>query len=106
MKPWIRAGEYAGKPSFVLTPSDHVDAKALAAGVAETASVPSWAGTVVFSATGNFYVKWYGGAAAVPGDVSDGSASELNPAARCVIGITQFSVIAPADCVVTMSYFQ
>lgn len=92
-----------------LPPSTHVDALSLTAGAAETFTVPSGALFVVFSATGNFYAR-YGATATVPGDTSDGSASELNPTIRKLVdangaAITSISVIAPADAVVTAAYY-
>jgi len=93
-------------PTWCRRPSDTVNARSLAAGVAEDTTVPTGAGKVLFSSTGNFYAKMGTGAAAVPGDVTDGTAAELNPAGWVVDAGSIISVIAPADCVLTLSYYK
>jgi hypothetical protein len=90
--------------SYSLRPSDYVLAKSLAAGVAESFTVPDNAKYVLFSATADFYAN-YTTTATVPGDVTDGTASELNPALRILTSVTTISVIAPADCVITASFW-
>lgn len=91
-------------PSFIRPAPTYVNARSLAASVSETDSVPSGAQWVLFGATCDFYAKT-GASAAVPGDTTDGTAAELNPAAWRVTGITQISVIASATCVVTLTYY-
>lgn len=95
-----------------LRPSDYVDARALTSGGgAESLTVPDGAVFVVFSATGNFYAR-YEATAAVPADVSDGTASELNPTIRKLVKddgstIKTISLVTPdASIVVTASYFK
>ena len=95
-----------------LTPSDYVDARALTSGGgAESLTVPTGALYAVFSCTGNFYAA-YDGTAAVPSDVSDGRASELNPTIRKLLNASgavfkTISVITPdSSAVVTVSYFK
>lgn len=87
-----------------LPPSDFVNALSLAAGVAESMKVPDGARYVVFSATDNFYVA-YDATAAVPGDVADGTASELNPTMRDVQGKSSVSIISAATCIVTAAFY-
>jgi hypothetical protein len=90
---------------FAIPPSDTINAKVLAANVAETDTVPADAKCVLFSATGNFYCK-INDTAAIPGaDVTDGSGSELNPSGRIVAAADTISLIAPADCIVTLAYY-
>ena len=86
--------------------SDHVDARVLAAGVAEAHTIPAGAKYVAFSATADFYAK-FGGAASVPAaDVTNGTASALNPTQRRVPdGVTTIGLIAPAASVVTLSFW-
>jgi hypothetical protein len=90
---------------FCIEPSDYVDAKSLAAGIAETITVPSGAVKILFSCTGNFYVK-HAAAATIPGDVADGSAAVLNPSGWVVTAADEIGVIAPADCVLTLEYYK
>lgn len=88
-----------------LPPSDAVNAVSLSAGAAESIKVPDGARYVVLSCTDNFYARYDGTAAAVPGDVSDGTASELNPTMRDMQGVGTISVISPADCVLTAAFY-
>lgn len=60
-----------------------------------------------FSGNGNFYVLWNGTGASVPGNISDGTAPELNPSVRKITnGITQFSIVAPVDMILTISLYR
>jgi len=94
-----------GPNSWALPAPDYVDARVLAAGVEETHTVPADADVVIFSATDDFYVNYDATAAAPSGDVTDGSASELNPVVRDLAGVTTMHVIAPATCTITMSFY-
>lgn len=96
----IRGGEDA----FAIRPADYVLSRSLAASTAESITVPTGGRYALFSATGDFYAN-YTTTATVPGDVTNGQASELNPSMRFVQGVTTISVIAPADCVVTVSFW-
>jgi hypothetical protein len=79
-------------PSYVL-------ARALAASVAESFTVPTTMVPipryVIFSCTANFYANCYT-TATVPADVTDGTASELAPVAyQLTPDVTTISVISP-----------
>lgn len=90
---------------FCLPKSSHVDARVLAAGVAEVHQIPANAKYVLFSSNADFYAN-IGAAAAVPAaDVTDGTASELNPTMRALGTATSIGLIAPTACVITMSFF-
>ena len=97
-----------GEP-FGLGPSEYVQSVSLAASTAETIEVPATAQFVLFSATCNFYAN-YSTTATVPGDVTNGSASELNPTQRkLMLGSTRIaaiSVISAATCVITASFYK
>jgi len=56
-----------------------VMAVSLAASVAESITPPAGSRYVIFSSNVDFYVNCYA-TATVPGDTTDGTASELNPA--------------------------
>ncbi len=93
-------------PAIFIPYATYVDARVLAAGVAETHTVPAGANKVIFSATADFYVK-VGGTAAVPSaDVTDGSGSMLNPQVRSIWGATTIGIIAPTTCIVTMEFYK
>jgi hypothetical protein len=92
-----------------LVQSDVINARVLAANTVETFQAPAGARIVVFSADGNFYCKIAPTStpAAIPAaDVTDGSASELNPNVRYLPSEQAFiSLIASATRVVTMQFF-
>ena len=95
---------HAGEDVFALIAPDYVDSVSLAAGVAKSFTVPANGHFAIFSATNDFYAN-YTTTATVPGDVSNGTASELNPTLRYIKGVTTISVIAPASAVVTITYY-
>lgn len=99
-------GIYANGSTLVgLHVSSSVYANVLAANVAEVVTVPAGAKYVLFSATADFYAK-FGGAAAVPAaDVTDGSASILNPELRAIDGASSIGLISAEACIVTMEFF-
>lgn len=107
MTKWLDG--YGEMPRF---PSNYVLSRSLAAGVAESFDV-SAARTndigikcVVFSCSSNFYAN-PAAVATVPGDVTDGSASELNPSAWHITPeMTTISVISPVACVITASFYR
>lgn len=93
--------------------TDGVMARALAAATAEAIAVPSGARYVRLVATQDIYAT-YGSTnstAAIPGDTTDGSASELLPYGRDhwrFLGsdITGISVIASSTPIVTATFFK
>lgn len=94
-----------GSGGFSALPfSDFVNSKALAAGVNEDITVPDGAYFAIFSGSVNFYAK-PGGTAAVPTDITNGSASILNPYIVAVTPGQVIGLIAAADCLVTISYY-
>ena len=97
--------DFRGSITYGRPVSDTVNARSLSAGAAETETVPAGAHFVIFSATGDFYAKT-NGAAAVPGDVTDGTASELNPSMWTLTGVTTISVISEATTKITFTYYK
>ena len=94
--------------AFALRPSDYVLSRSLAASTAESFTVPTSprARFVLFSSNVDFYANWTT-TATVPGDVTDGSASELNPSMRFIPNdCTAISVISPDAGVVTASFWR
>lgn len=89
MRSFFDAGQGAANASrraFAPPPSDTVNALQLAANTSERVPIPAGATTVSIAATADVYVKFGNSSvqAAVPGDVTNGSASSLNPAARSI----------------------
>lgn len=89
---------------FALPRPGYVNSVSLSASTAESITVPNGARFAVFSATGDFYVN-YSTTATVPGDVSDGTASELNPSVRDVYGLSSFSVISAGTPIITVAFY-
>lgn len=101
----IKSDRNGDFPSWLTRQSDTVNAKVLAANVAESETVPADAGMVFFSCTGNYYVNTRG-TAVIPTDITNGSASELNPVGYIVSAGETISVIAPAACTLTIAYYR
>ncbi len=96
--------------AFFALPQSDTNAVSLAASTAESITIPSGATHVVFSGSGDFYMK-FNGTATVPGDTTDGTAAELNPTVRRLslgdgTAVTGISVIAPSACIVTAMFFK
>jgi hypothetical protein len=93
---------------FVIPFSDYIDSKTMAANVARDFVVPAGKKKVFFSITpvGTTFFADTGRTATIPGDVADGSASEMNPAGRAVTYGTTISVITATNgAVITAAYF-
>lgn len=93
-------------PHSIISPrSTYVNAVGLGIAIAETVTVPDGAKFVRIKQTTDIFVN-YDAAAAVPGDVTDGSASVLNPEGIINIsGVTYIGLISPAASVVTLEFF-
>jgi len=94
-----------GEQTFARSAPTYIDARDLAANTNETHTVPAGADFVYFSADGDFYAKT-NGAAAVPGDVTDGTASEMNPKHWDLNGVTSIGLIASAARKITLSFYK
>jgi hypothetical protein len=96
-----------------LAAPTYIDARLLAtAGTAETVTVPSGACIVIFTPLYEdtvFFARYDGSAASAPsGDVSDGSASEVNPLIRDVRNLPSgtFSLVSPqAGATIIMAFY-
>ena len=100
-----------GDSIFAIRQSDYINCRVLAANVAESDTVPANATRVIFSTIPNgidFFAKITDGgtsAAVNSADVTNGSASEPNPAVRSVTPGKIISVISEHACKVYLSYF-
>lgn len=96
-----------GLSSHIRQAPSYIDARVLAASTNESHTIPVGARYVVFSATcAAFYARLAGTATVPAGDVTDGTASELNPAAWLLSPVsTSIGLIAPTACTVTMSWY-
>lgn len=95
-----------GYATYIRNAPAYIDARVLAANVSETHTKPAAANAVIFSSScAAFYAK-IGASAAVPAaDVTNGSASELNPSSWFMGAATQVTLIAPTDCIITLSWY-
>ncbi len=99
--------------SFAAKPSTNYQNIVLAANTAQNFTKADWAGpdgkvpnVFTFSANGDFYVKWRASGATVPGsNIVDGSGMDLNPALRKVDDVLTFSLIAPANTIVSIGLY-
>ena len=91
--------------TFIRTSPGYIDARVLAANVAETYTLTTGAQRCLFSADGNFYARPNATAAVPAADVSDGTASELNPTSWYVGNLTTIGLISTAATVVTISCY-
>jgi len=96
---------YGGHQTFARRPPGYVNTRVLAASTVETAAIPTGARYVIFSASGDFYARPDAAAAIPAADVTDGTASELNPAMWDLSGVTDIRLIAGAATVVTLSFY-
>ena len=94
-----------GNQTFARSAPLYIDARDLAASTNETHTVPAGADYVIFSADGDFYAK-PNGAAAIPSDVTDGTASELNPVIWDLTAVTSLGLISSAARKVTLSFYK
>lgn len=94
-----------GRPSDVFAPAGDRRAVLLTRGVPKTVAVPPGAVSVLFNATGPFWVQ-YGAPAVLPAaDDLGGSAPDLSPAARRIKGLSVLGLVAPEDCAVSLCFF-
>lgn len=89
-------------PLGAFKPSTNINARVLAASTAETITFPTGCSFVYFASDGDFYARWDGSTATIAAaDITDGTASEINPTTRYVVGFSTVSVIAPVATVIT-----
>lgn len=107
------ARDFGGGNALIRSAPEYVNSLAVtAAGAAESFTVPAGADIVIFSSDGNFYANC-ATTATVPGDVTDGTASELNPTGYMLRdfsggAITAISVISPTSgaSVITAAFYR
>jgi hypothetical protein len=99
--------------SYALRSTNTIDAAVLSANTADAFTVPTDSETgkkanyVVFASNCDFYLNT-SATAAVPGsDVTNGTASEMNPTVRFLGGtVSTLSLISASSCIVTMSFYR
>ena len=74
----------------------------------KTVARPAGAMIIVFSKsspTGNFYCRFDNAVAVPSGDITDGSAGEVNPTMRSLVGATTINLVSDATMNVTLAFF-
>ena len=92
-----------------LQQADTIYAILLIADASQQIAIPLGANLVEFSVSGasDFYAKFVNAAIAVPGaNLVDGTAPELKPRRRACSGKGYISLVAPANCIITMAFYQ
>jgi hypothetical protein len=93
---------------FCLPGEGYVQAKSLAAATAERIAIPPNAKFVLFQCTDNFCAAFGNDTvvAAMPTDIADGTANELNPTLRQIpVGATSVSVITDSAAKLTATFY-
>lgn len=106
MQAFLLDDDVMGRASAVISPSSMRLVVTLAAGVAKSVAVPAGARRVMFNATGPLWVQYDEIPALPTDDILDGTAPELNPAARRIVGVTSLGLVAPAACQASLTFFR
>jgi len=94
-----------GRATSAIEPSDWRHVVVLSPNVPKSVPVPEGARVVVLSADGDFWCR-FGASAEVPtSDILDGSAPELNPISRSVVGVDTIGLAAGAGRVVNLIFY-
>jgi len=101
------SGKSVGPHIFFRPLSGWTDSKSFTTNTAETYTVPDNAKYIVLSSTVDFYAN-ANGTAVAPGDLADGTASELNPVGFIVEGGESLSLVPAAAeaCIITISVYK
>ncbi len=97
------ANMYLGTFIVNITPAS--DAMYLAAGVAQTYTIPTGANKLLFSCADEFWVDGNKAAVIPTGTITDGSAPLRSPSALGTHGYTTLSFISPRACIVQISVY-
>lgn len=96
---------HQGEQTYIRQPASYIDVRVLAANSNENHPVPASGAFVVFSADGDFWAKPNSTATIPVADVTDGTGSELNPAAWNLTNVTGINLIASSARKVTLSFY-
>lgn len=93
------------EPVFARSKPAFIDAVVLVENTESVIDIPQGAGICIFSSDSDFYVRADDEALIPQGDVTDGSASEMNPAQWDVHDVAKLHLIAPENSIVTLSFY-
>ncbi len=94
-----------GQATGAINTTDTYYAGELAAATNQSVTLPANANICVFSANGDFYVRYDGTAATVPTGAIAASTVDLNPSVRDVSNLTTLNIIAPATTKITLAFY-
>jgi hypothetical protein len=95
-----------GQPHGCIVPqSQYIDAYVLKANTPKTIAIPAGARIALFSSDNDVWINFAGVAAIPEADVTNGSASDLNPSTRNVKGYGSFSAISAEETRLVVSYY-
>ena len=94
-----------GQATGAINVTDTYYAGELAAATNQSVTLPADGNICVFSANGDFYVRYDGSAATVPTGSIAASTVDLNPGIRDVSDATTLNIIAPATTKITLAFY-
>jgi len=94
-----------GQATGAINTTDTYYAGELAAATNQAVTIPTDGNICVFSANGDFYVRYDGSAATVPTGSIAASTVDLNPGIRDVSDATTLNIIAPATTKITLAFY-
>ena len=94
-----------GQDTDAINTTDTYYAGELAATTNQSVTLPTDAHICVFSANGDFYVRYDGSAAVIPTGSIDADSVDLNPSVRDVSDLTELNIIAPATTKITLAFY-
>lgn len=107
--------DFGGNNTMIPNVPEYIDARVLAANVAEVYTIPTGADVLMFASDAPFYARANNAAAVPAADVTDGSASDLNPTSYLLrpfgttgsgAAIATIGLIAPTNAVVTIRVYK
>ena len=94
-----------GQATGAINTTDTYYAGELAASTNQSVTIPSDGNICVFSANGDFYVRYDGSAAVIPTGSIDADSVDLNPGVRDVSDATTLNIIAPVTTKLTLAFY-
>ena len=94
-----------GQATGAINTTDTYYAGELAAATNQAVTIPTDGNICVFSANGDFYVRYDGSAATVPTGSIAASTVDLNPGVRDISDATTLNIIAPATTKITLAFY-
>lgn len=92
--------------NFIINWSEYRDVVDLTAGVAKLYTIPAGMNSIIFSSEDDFWVLPNDTPILPAGDITDGSAAELNPYGRRLEGVATLGFIAPRDTTVNLILYE